>query len=98
MSVSDMSLPDAALALAHAGYPVIPLKPRDKPRRCRKGTEASNDPAVVRKWWARMPDSNIGVVLNDIWVVVIDVDGPEGRASLAFFPSPAGGGGHCGTQ
>jgi hypothetical protein len=90
MSASDTSLRDAALALADAGYPVIPLKPMAKWRRCRSGTKPSCDHAVVRKWWARMPDSNIGVVLNDLWVVVIDVDGPEGRASLAWLLAQAG--------
>jgi Bifunctional DNA primase/polymerase, N-terminal len=90
MSASDMSLLDAALALANAGYPVIPLKPREKRRRTRRGTQPSNDPAVVREWWRRMPDSSIGVVLDDVLVVVIDVDGPEGRASLAWLLAQAG--------
>jgi hypothetical protein len=85
-----MSMRDAALALADAGYPVIPLRARTKRRRCRSGTPPSSDPATVRRWWARMSDSNIGVVLNDLWVVVIDVDGPAGRASLDRLLAQAG--------
>jgi Bifunctional DNA primase/polymerase, N-terminal len=37
-----------------------------------------------------MPDSNIGVVLDDVLVVVIDVDGPGGRASLDWLLAQAG--------
>lgn len=90
MSSSDLTLRDAALAHAHAGYPVIPLKPRDKARRTRKGTQPSCDPATVRDWWMRMPDANIGVVINDLPLVVFDVDGPDGEASLARLLSEAG--------
>lgn len=86
----DTALRDAAMAHAQAGYPVIPLKAGQKGRRTPKGTQASCDPAVVRRWWTSMPDSNIGIVLDHLPIVVLDVDGPNGRDSLARLLALAG--------
>jgi len=90
MSSAHLSLSDAAMAHAQAGYPVIPLKAGQKARRTRKGTQASCDRAVVRRWWTSMPDSNIGIVLDHLPIVVLDVDGPNGRDSLARLLALAG--------
>ncbi len=37
-----------------------------------------------------MPDSNIGVWLNDVPMVVFDIDGPEGEESLRRLLAQAG--------
>lgn len=46
--------------------------------------EASADPARVRQWWRQTPASNIGIAPGiESGVVVLDIDGPDGEASLA---------------
>jgi hypothetical protein len=45
--------------------------------------DASKDPDVIRSWWNRWPDANIGIATG--WmsgIVVVDVDGPKGEESL----------------
>jgi len=79
----DNILPRVALAWARAGYPLIALAPRTKKRRTPQGTQPTTDERQVRAWWARWPDANVGIVLNDLPVIVIDVDGPAGETSLA---------------
>ncbi len=44
---------------------------------------ASTDRAVITKWWSAWPDANIGLTTGaGSGVVVLDVDGAEGMASL----------------
>ncbi len=79
-----------AIAHAEAGYHVIPLWPRNKCRRTPAGTAASADLSHVRDWWRRWPDSNVGVVISDLPVMVLDVDGPLGEVSLQTLLDQAG--------
>lgn len=45
---------------------------------------ASTDPATVRGWWSRWPDSNVGIVTGPAsGLVVLDVDGDAGLQTLA---------------
>jgi len=44
----------------------------------------------VRDWWRRWPDSNVGVVISDLPVIVLDVDGPLGEVSLQTLLDQAG--------
>jgi hypothetical protein len=44
--------------------------------------EASTDPQKISGWWGRYPSANIGARMGD-GRVVIDIDGPEGEATLA---------------
>jgi hypothetical protein len=81
-------LPDAALALAGAGFPVFPLRPRCKvpliprERGGRGCLDATADPGQVRAWWSRWPDANIGLACGAAsWA--LDVDGEGGLATLA---------------
>ena len=85
----------AALAYAARGWPVFPLKPRDKVPAIPKTEggsgfyDATTDPAVIRRWWERWPDANVGLATGAAaGFVVLDVDGPEGEASLAVTCPP----------
>jgi putative DNA primase/helicase len=43
---------------------------------------ASNDPRVVREWWAAEPSANIGVACGPSGLCVLDVDDPTGEMFL----------------
>ena len=52
---------------------------------------ATTDPAQIRAWWSRNPGSNVGIACGGpARVVVVDVDGPEGRATLATLEAEHG--------
>jgi uncharacterized protein YdaU (DUF1376 family) len=45
--------------------------------------KASSDPIVVDRFWTQLPDANIGVATGqESGVVVLDIDGQEGEATL----------------
>jgi Bifunctional DNA primase/polymerase, N-terminal len=68
------------------GWPVLPLRPGGKeplgalaPHGVK---DATCDAGVVRSWWAQCPTANIGLACGvNCWV--LDVDGEEGKATLA---------------
>lgn len=79
----------SALAHAAAGYPVAPLIGKRVPHgggRMRAGT---TDPAQIHRWW-QDPRRGVGIVLDGLGLVVLDVDGPEGERSLARLAGPGG--------
>lgn len=47
---------------------------------------------IVRSWWRRWPGANVGIAtgLEGSRIIVIDVDGPQGRASLASLQDKHG--------
>ncbi len=72
----------AALSYAARGWRVHPLRPRDKLPTLRRWPErASTDPDTIRRWWAKEPTANIGIATGS-GLLVLDVDGDEGRESL----------------
>lgn len=75
-------LQKAAMEYSRMGYAVLPLMPRGKTPLTRTGLkEASADPAVVRGWWERWPDANIGLatgMINSLLVIDLDVDDDRG--------------------
>ncbi|WP_438040937.1 bifunctional DNA primase/polymerase [Sorangium sp. So ce128] len=73
--VGACSCPRGAAHARHAGkHPRI----KDWER------EASSDVAKVRAWWERWPSANIGLAMGGpAALFAVDVDGPEGRATLA---------------
>jgi hypothetical protein len=84
MAVRPLSVGElgrVAVWYANRGVPVFPL--RGKIPLTKRGlNDASTDIAVVREWWRSWPMANIGAATG--WRFdVIDVDGPEGCASLA---------------
>ena len=51
--------------------------------------KASED--EIRQWWTQWPQANIGIVTGKVsGVMVLDVDGEEGRESLSQFGSITG--------
>jgi len=89
----------AALDYAARGWLVIPLHTPHgsgcscgradctsvgKHPRTRNGSkDASRDPAVIREWWRRWPDANVGIATGPgSGLLVLDVDGAQGEQSL----------------
>jgi hypothetical protein len=81
---------DAALRLASAGLPVFPCNGK-VPLTDHGFKDATRDETVIRLRWAEAPDANIGVAtgaaMNGSKLIVLDVDGSEGEASLAALQS-----------
>jgi hypothetical protein len=93
-------LGQAALALAAEGFAVFPLRPKtnepygdDKLYRTVGGYKcATRDRSLVEFWWARHPDNNIGIATGSVSAIwVLDVDGDEGRETLATLEEQHGG-------
>jgi hypothetical protein len=75
-----------ALTWVDRGFAVFPLKPRDKiplgslaPHGLK---DASRDPAVIRDWWRRGPQANIGIVTGG-GRFVVDLDGADATHAWA---------------
>lgn len=84
--LNDGDLLNAALAYAERGWPVLPLMPREKRplgRLVKNGlNEATSDQTLILKWWMDTPTANIGL-RTGVAFDVLDVDGPDGVASMA---------------
>jgi hypothetical protein len=94
----------AALELAAAGHPVLPLhtptcygcscgrsncgRPGKHPRGFYGLKSASTDPERVKWWWHGQPSANIGMRCDGL--VVFDLDGLDGRHSLDKLESELG--------
>jgi hypothetical protein len=86
------NLGEAALAYARVGLPVFPLEPEGKAPLVPRGVYAATcDPGIIRRWWQRYPDANIGVPTgtpSGCWV--LDVDPRHGGLeSLERLPRDA---------
>jgi len=78
-------LAKAALECARRGWRMFPVKVRGKlPLIAEWPARASSDPAVLEAWAREYPGCNWGVATGQpSHIVVIDVDGESGRASVA---------------
>jgi hypothetical protein len=78
------SLLDAAARYAHFGWPVFPCRPRAKVPQTPNGLkDATTDQRTIEDWWTATPYANVAVVTgHSSGLVVLDVDGDEGAASL----------------
>jgi hypothetical protein len=94
------ALATAALQLATKGFAVFPLRPKtkepyrdDKFYRTVGGYKcATRDRSLVEFWWAKHPDNNIGIATGSVSAIwVLDVDGDEGRETLATLEEQHGG-------
>lgn len=77
-----------ALEYASWGWRIFPLLPRDKkPFPGSHGfADATTDPAIIRDWWTRTPQANIGLATgpgSGVIVVDLDVDPSEGKDGIA---------------
>jgi hypothetical protein len=80
--MTGVSLAEAAASYARRGWRVLPCAPREKYPVCTHGLhDASCDDDLVRWWWRRWPEANIGIRTGDP-IDVIDVDSPEGMSAL----------------
>lgn len=82
------SLADAALLYARCGWPVFPIRPREKRPLTQHGlNDATCDVAQVEAWWQRWPQANVairtGAAPAGAGLVVLDVDGPAGEEAMA---------------
>ncbi len=87
-----MPLAGAALAYAAHGWLVFPLRPQAKePLTAHGFKDATADATQLERWWRETPDANIGLHPGPSGLVVLDVDGAEGRAvatPLGLFSEP----------
>jgi hypothetical protein len=98
MTPGDAKLLAAAVRYAALGWPVLPLHTPDHEGRCSCGRagcskpgkhprtrhglrDASADPARIQAWWATWPNTNVGLITGAL--VIVDVDGTQGREALA---------------
>lgn len=92
MTFPKGSLGAAALYYASLKWPVFPLVPREKiPLFSKKqggngSLDATTDAAQITAWWTAHPDANVGLATGGAsGLYVVDIDGPEGEASLARY-------------
>ena len=70
----DATLPEAALAYVHAGFPVLPLRGK-LPLVPHGLDDASVDQAQIKRWWRRWPLANIGIPTGSpSGLIVLDID------------------------
>jgi hypothetical protein len=102
--VSRSELGQAALELAAAGHPVLPLHSPEAgrcscgnhrcsrvgkhPRGCYGLTHATTDLERIESWWWGQPEANVGLRCDGL--VVFDLDGAKGRRSLVELESELG--------
>lgn len=76
---------DAALSYARRGWAVLPLEAKSKdpqsknpclvPHGC---SDATTDETLIRSWWKRCPNANVGINVGMADLVVIDIDPRNG--------------------
>lgn len=65
----------AALEYAKMGWYVFPIKEKSKiPLTSNGFKDATTDPAIIRSWWEKWPNANIGVDCGRSNLAVIDLD------------------------
>ena len=69
---------DGALSLAAFGLYAFPCRARGKEPLTEHGSkDATTDPDIIRAWWERLPDANIGIACGPSGIVVIDIDSDD---------------------
>lgn len=81
-SARSTPLGRAALELAGLGLAVFPLRPRGKAPLTTHGyLDATTDGAVIRSWWERWPQANVGLTIPR-GLGVVDIDDLEALPRL----------------
>ena len=70
-----MSMLEVALALAGRGFAVLPVEAKGKVPLVANGHEAAvRDPEIIRGWWEKWPEANVGITTGRLsGVSVVDV-------------------------
>lgn len=83
-----------AIELARLGLSVFPLKPLGKAPAIPKWAPYQAAPPgveTIEQWWTDNPNANIAVATGEVSdVLVLDVDGDQGRESLAMLEAAHG--------
>jgi hypothetical protein len=81
-----------ALALAHRGLYVFPIKPRSKEPACEHGCkDATTDANVIRRWWRFEPSYNVAIATGQAsGIFVIDIDNLEAETRLTRLEAEHG--------
>lgn len=75
-------LGESALEYASRGWPVLPLRGKQKTPLTQHGLlEATTDETVIAAWWERWPNANIGL-RTGVAFDVLDLDGPRAIENL----------------
>lgn len=84
--VTGMSLVDAALSYAAAGWFVLPVDPSTKHAGSLVGTgwnyQSSCDEATIRGWWLQWPTAALALHVGKSGAVALDVDKPDNMPPL----------------
>ena len=75
---------EVAVALAEAGWPVLPCHPISKqPVLVAHGfKDRSHDLERIKRWWGRLREATVAIVPADGGLVALDVDSPPALAAL----------------
>jgi len=87
-----LTMRESALEYLRRGWSVIPLRPRDKRPLLawQRYQDMRASAEEVSSWWHRQPEANVGVLTGAVsGLVVLDLDGEAGRASVAGMQIPA---------
>jgi hypothetical protein len=86
------TLHQAAIALARKGLAVFPCKERDKAPANKHGfKEATTHEPTINAWWSGYPTQNVAIACGKVsGLLVVDVDGEDGEASLAHLEDTHG--------
>jgi hypothetical protein len=84
---------EAALVYAARGWAVLPLRAGRKAPHGRLVPhglwQASTDEAVIRRWWAAVPDANVGIRTGE-GLDVLDIDGPAALDAVLALSADTG--------
>jgi hypothetical protein len=81
-----MTMLEAALAWAKAGYPVFPCKQDKSPYTAHGYKDATTDPAIITAWWTKWPNALIAVPTGKETFDVLDLDVKNGKNGPAHVP------------